>query len=267
MSAVGEDGIAWGVVEQALVDWVKAGTGFDQQSVIWEGAPIEPTLPYAALSILSGPRELGMPEQRKIAQVMRDEVEVVAAAEQTYTISIDDVLEASHPAGAGESLTQIRDALLALLTPDDLTVSALSTTKIQVDGTAARPHFHTIGSPSADLVRTTVNEAIHYASYTPNEMTVRVKIVTNDAKPSGHARRYAKLLRDRTGLPSVATILRAAGLSDRGVVAGIDLSGFTGPTHRTMYSLDVVFGIASEVREQSEWIRTIEVQHPQTLGV
>lgn len=249
--------VTWVDVQQGLLDWVKTASGLS--TVYWVGQDVpQQAYPYATLAILSGPTMQAAHERRHDAQIMIDLITIVTAAEQTYTVTVDDV---AHPYAAGPSDTaeDIRDALLALLGAlADITVETVSTNQIRLTGSSARPDFHTTVLPAVDITRVTSTESILTTVYVPAEITVRVQAFTDDVTPAGHARDLIAKCLIALGQEATGAALRAKCVSFQRVLTTQDLTQIVAGENESRFMMDAAFAVTMQVSEDTPWIRTAD---------
>lgn len=257
--------IDWEAVQNALHAWVAAATEIPVGRVIWAYPEHpQPNRPFAWLSIIAGPRPLARPENRRTSQIMRDRITVAAAAVQTYEVR---VFEADGEDEEGELYTYdaqladdaeaIRDGLVLALAGSGLVIAndPDDVASLLIDGTAARPHFHTEVQPALSIVRETVREAVLETSYTPCEITVRVQVETDSQRPTEHARSYLARLHASLGLRSTRSILRDAHVAFFRAFPPLDLS----PDQTSRMAQDFHFGVGAQADENVPWVRTATV--------
>lgn len=260
--------IEWESVENALREWVVTSTELADDRVIWdeddETVP-KPPRPFAWLTIVAGPRDLGQHEPRPSTQLMRDLLTVTGPAAvvvRVHGIDPDDAESfagRTYTSGPTLSATATRDALLAALAAEpDLTLASSGAAAIQVDGTAARGRFHlvVVSGPASNV---TQREPLVETVYQPQEITVRVQVEAATRQPSGHARGLMSRVLASLGDRSVLRELRAGGCFYKRTFAPVDLTALIADRHVSRVSQEFHFAINSAFDRQVPWVRTAGV--------
>lgn len=260
--------IDWPSVENALREWVIAGTDLADDRVIWDeddDSEPKPQRPFAWLTIVGGPRDLGLHEPRHSPQTMRDLLTITGTAAVSVTVHGIDPDDAesfagrTYTAGPALSITAVRDALLAALAAEPgVTCTTSGTSAIQVDGSAPRRRFHMVVA-SGPATRVTQLEAAVETVYQPQEITVRVQVEAATRRPDGHARGLMSRVTASLGDRSVLRELRAGGCFYKRTFAPVDLTALIADRHVSRVAQDFHFALNSAFDRQVEWVRTAGV--------
>ncbi|MCP4967436.1 MAG: hypothetical protein GY926_19660 [bacterium] len=249
----------WGTAGNAMRDYVVAALAVPDANVIWAdqtGAP-QPSYPYAKLKIF-GIRNLGNIEHRHDEQIMLDTITVVNASAQTYTVIMDGV---SYPyaAGGGDSLTDIRDALQALVDAgeSDVTVAASGAAAFTVAGSSARMAFHITTTPVADITRVSTTDGISARLYWASEATLSVDVRSDQTVPRLGSRTLAERLPFGAAQQSNRKLFKDADIAFYRVAGMTDLTGLVSADMESRTVADLIFGLGPQVAEDLNWINTL----------
>ncbi len=251
---------SWATVQQAMVTWALAASGLSVGQVLWSGQDTPQTpRPYIVLHLLTGVVTRGMPEERQDDdQTMVDVVQVTAAAEQTYSVAVDDV-PYTYDADPADDEEAIRDALLAELGAlSNITVEAEAADSIKLTGSASRRVFHTYCTPADSIERTTQTERGSITTYQTGTITLRVTAHTDSVQPAGHARELITKCLRGLAKPTTRKILADAGVPPLDVLTQQDLTAVVGAAHESRYFADILLGASLEDTEDTPWFRETE---------
>ena len=116
-------------VLRGIGDWAERAIGLPAGTAIWNDTRLaRPGSPYLGLRIVSGPTPSGLPERLPKVSAISSATLTLTAAEGEVTGVRVGYVEARRRRGAGETLAEHRDAVLALLAradhQDDWTAAA-----------------------------------------------------------------------------------------------------------------------------------------------
>lgn len=254
----------WARLQRALHGWVASATELPPERVIWAypDAP-QPARPFAWLTLISGPRDLGRPESRRTSQVMQDRVTVLDAGFSAYEARIFEAMEHdeegtlyTYEPGPGESLTDIRNGLRGQMAASGYALADEDDAALLVDGVAGREHFHL--EVGEGLQRETVREAVLETVVLPSELTLRVQVESDSQLPTEHARDLSSRLPVSLGLSSILAALREGGLVWLRNESPQDLSRLVGSAHTSRVSQDFQFGVTASASANVPWVRTAQ---------